>query len=85
MFPLAVSAVELVGLIVNVHDGDTVTRLADAKVRHQIRLDGIDAPDRTQPYATIARQPTRGSRLRQAGDRRLPQDRQVRVGTSARF
>lgn len=49
-------AAELEGTIVGVADGDTVTLLDAGKKQHRIRLDGIDAPERTQPYGQRARQ-----------------------------
>ncbi len=54
--PLAVAAAELEGTIVAVADGDTVTLLDADRRQHRIRLDGIDAPERTQPYGQRARQ-----------------------------
>lgn len=52
----AANAVEAVGTIVGVADGDTLTLLDANKTRHRIRLDGIDAPERTQPFGQRARQ-----------------------------
>lgn len=49
-------AAELDGTIVGVADGDTVTLLDASKTQHRIRLDGIDAPERTQPHGQRARQ-----------------------------
>ena len=40
----------LAGLVVGVHDGDTVTVLDSAKVQHKVRLAGIDAPELGQPW-----------------------------------
>jgi len=50
------SAEELHGTVVNVADGDTVTVLDSAYVRHKVRLAGIDAPERHQPFGARARQ-----------------------------
>ena len=50
------SAAELDGTIVGVADGDTVTLLDANKTQHRIRLDGIDAPERTQPHGQRSRQ-----------------------------
>jgi micrococcal nuclease len=44
-----------VGKVVGVADGDTITVLVDRQP-HKIRLHGIDAPERDQPYATKAKQ-----------------------------
>lgn len=50
-----VHAGDLAGHVVAVPDGDTVTvRTSDGR-RHRVRLDGIDAPERTQPYSQISR------------------------------
>jgi len=50
------TAAEFDGTIVGVADGDTVTLLDASRTQHRIRLDGIDAPERTQPYGQRARQ-----------------------------
>ena len=41
--------------VVKIADGDTITVLLD-KTQHKIRLEGIDAPEKGQPYGTKARQ-----------------------------
>lgn len=41
---------ELRGLVVGVSDGDTVTVVNADFVPHKIRLSGIDAPEKSQPY-----------------------------------
>ncbi len=43
------------GRVVSVTDGDTVRVLDAANVQHKVRLDGIDAPERGQPFGTVAR------------------------------
>lgn len=45
----------LTGKIVELADGDTVTVLDERKQQHKIRLAGIDAPERKQPYADASR------------------------------
>jgi hypothetical protein len=40
----------IVGKIVGVADGDTVTALDAFKVQHKIRLSGIDASEKAQPF-----------------------------------
>jgi endonuclease YncB( thermonuclease family) len=45
----------LEGRVVAVHDGDTVTVLDDARVQHRVRIAGIDAPERGQPFGASAR------------------------------
>jgi len=46
----------LTGKVVGVHDGDTLTVLDAASVQHKVRLQGIDAPERGQPFGTVARE-----------------------------
>ena len=53
---LAAAQATLTGRIVGVADGDTLTLLDAGKTTHRIRIDGIDAPERTQPYGQRARQ-----------------------------
>lgn len=50
IFPFSVFADTLTGRVIRVADGDTVTVLDYWKTRHKIRLQGIDAPERGQPY-----------------------------------
>jgi endonuclease YncB( thermonuclease family) len=45
----------MVGRVVAVADGDTVTVLDDAKVQHKVRLAGIDAPEKNQPHGEQAK------------------------------
>lgn len=40
----------ITGRVVGVTDGDTITVLDAAKVQHKIRLAGIDAPEKKQPF-----------------------------------
>lgn len=47
-------AAELAGRVVAVHDGDTLTVLVDRR-EVRVRLAGIDAPERGQPYADASR------------------------------
>jgi endonuclease YncB( thermonuclease family) len=56
LLPLAAHAVEWVGTVVGIADGDTLTLLDAGKTTHRIRIDGIDAPERTQAYGQRARQ-----------------------------
>jgi endonuclease YncB( thermonuclease family) len=48
------NAAELTGSVVRVTDGDTITVLDDALVAHKVRLSGIDAPEKKQPFGTRA-------------------------------
>ena len=45
----------LVGQIVGVHDGDTVTLLTEDKQNIKIRLSQIDAPESKQPYGSASK------------------------------
>lgn len=54
--PLAALSAERHGTVVGISDGDTLTLLDASKTQHRIRLDGIDAPERTQLHGQQARQ-----------------------------
>ncbi len=58
IFGVAVSvhADTITGRVVGVADGDTVTVLATNHQQHKIRLAGIDAPEKTQPFGTRSKQ-----------------------------
>jgi endonuclease YncB( thermonuclease family) len=43
------------GRVVAVTDGDTIKVLDDTNTQHKVRLTGIDAPERGQPYGTASR------------------------------
>lgn len=51
--PVAYAAA-LEGRVVHVADGDTLTVLDDHNLQHKIRLSGIDAPERRQPFGKRA-------------------------------
>jgi endonuclease YncB( thermonuclease family) len=53
---LPARAAVLTGRVVAVADGDTITVLDAAKVQHKIRLAGIDAPEKGQPYGSRAKE-----------------------------
>lgn len=40
----------ITGKVVGVSDGDTITVLDASKTQHKIRLEGIDAPEKAQPF-----------------------------------
>jgi endonuclease YncB( thermonuclease family) len=44
------------GRVVGVTDGDTITVLDGARAQHTVRLGGIDAPERGQPFGTVAKE-----------------------------
>ena len=54
-YVLSASAEELVGKVVRVADGDTITVLDAGNQQHKIRLMGIDAPEKGQPYGNKSR------------------------------
>jgi endonuclease YncB( thermonuclease family) len=52
---LATPALALEGKVVGVIDGDTIDVLDSSKKQHRIRFDGIDAPERGQPFSNRAK------------------------------
>ena len=46
----------LQGKVVKIADGDTVTIVDDLGDKHRIRLAGIDAPEKDQPYGDVSTQ-----------------------------
>jgi endonuclease YncB( thermonuclease family) len=44
------------GRVVGVADGDTLTVLDDTNQQHKIRLAGIDAPEKAQPFGQVGKQ-----------------------------
>jgi endonuclease YncB( thermonuclease family) len=53
---LNLAAATLQGKVVNVADGDTLTVLDNQKTQHKIRLQGIDAPEKSQPFGQKSKQ-----------------------------
>lgn len=51
---------QIVGKVVGVADGDTITVFDESKMQHKIRLDGIDAPESHQAFGTKAKQALSG-------------------------
>ena len=51
-----VHAHDVGGQVVAVQDGDTVTILDSARVQHRVRIAGIDAPEKSQPYGEVSKQ-----------------------------
>lgn len=50
------NAATIEGRVVSVADGDTVTILDDTNTQHKIRLSGIDAPEKKQPFGQRSKQ-----------------------------
>ncbi len=46
----------LIGKVVGVSDGDTITVLDGQQVQHKVRLMGIDCPEKAQPFGQNAKQ-----------------------------
>jgi endonuclease YncB( thermonuclease family) len=72
---------QLYGQVVSVADGDTLTMLDQDRVQHRVRIDGIDAPERTQPYSQVARRSlvelAQGKRANAECKKRDPYERHV--------
>ena len=49
------SLADVSGRVVAVTDGDTIKVLDASNTEHKVRLTGIDAPERGQPYGTASR------------------------------
>jgi endonuclease YncB( thermonuclease family) len=47
---------DITGKVVKIADGDTLTVLDGSNTQHKIRLAGIDAPEKGQPFGTKARE-----------------------------
>jgi endonuclease YncB( thermonuclease family) len=47
---------DFTGRVVGVADGDTVTVLGAGNVQHKVRLTGIDAPEKVQPFGSRSKQ-----------------------------
>ena len=46
----------LLGKVIHVQDGDTITVLDDTNTQHKIRLSGIDAPEKREAFGNISKQ-----------------------------
>lgn len=46
---------QLSGLVVNVKDGDTIAVMDGSNVTYDVRLQGIDAPEKSQDFSNVAR------------------------------
>ena len=51
----SVAYADVTGRVVAVTDGDTIKVLDANEVQHKVRLTGIDAPERGQPFGTVSR------------------------------
>lgn len=50
-----VNAASLSGRVVGVTDGDTITLLLPGNIQEQVRLGGIDAPEKRQAFGQVAK------------------------------
>lgn len=50
------SLADITGRVVGVSDGDTITVLDNTNVQHKVRLAGIDAPEKKQPFGQKSKQ-----------------------------
>ena len=55
LFCTYANSLELIGKVIKVSDGDTITLLTDDKVSHKVRLNDIDAPEKKQPFGSRSR------------------------------
>jgi len=55
LFPSFAIAGVLEGTVVKIADGDTITVLDSNKVQHRVRIAGIDAPEKGQPFGNASR------------------------------
>ena len=46
---------DISGKVVAVADGDTIKILDSNNVQHKVRLTGIDAPEKSQPFGSVSR------------------------------
>jgi endonuclease YncB( thermonuclease family) len=53
---MSVAAAQLTGKVVAISDGDTLTVLDSSNIQHKIRLSGIDAPEKKQPFGEKSKQ-----------------------------
>lgn len=51
-----VFSAEIIGKVVGISDGDTITIIDTSNSRYRIRLDRIDAPERRQPFGEKSKQ-----------------------------
>jgi endonuclease YncB( thermonuclease family) len=68
----------LLGRVVGVSDGDTITVLDSDKRQHKVRLTGIDAPEKSQPFGEASKKNL--SRLVYLKDVRVESHKQDRYG-----
>lgn len=55
VFAATACAEMIIGRVVLVSDGDTITVLDNLNTQHKIRLAGIDAPEKTQAFGNVSK------------------------------
>ena len=55
-FPSLTTARVIEGKVIHIADGDTITILDASKQQHRIRINGIDAPEKGQPFGERSKQ-----------------------------
>ncbi|NOJ28385.1 MAG: nuclease [Nitrososphaera sp.] len=55
LFTHSALAETISGRVVGIADGDTITVLDSTKTQHKIRLSGIDAPEKAQPFGQASK------------------------------
>lgn len=53
---LQAQAETLLGKVIHVQDGDSITVLDETHTQHKIRLSGIDAPERRQAFGNVSKE-----------------------------
>ena len=52
---ISIAQADITGVVVSVTDGDTIKVLDQNRVQHKVRLTGIDAPERGQPFGQASK------------------------------
>ena len=55
LFFISIAQADITGIVVSVTDGDTIKVLDDTSTQHKVRLTGIDAPERGQPFGQASK------------------------------
>lgn len=53
---IATAQTTFTGKVVKIKDGDTIVVIDSLNIQHSIRLAGVDAPEKSQEYGTVAKQ-----------------------------
>ena len=55
LFFISIAQADITGVVVSVTDGDTIKVLDRNRAQHKVRLTGIDAPERGQPFGQASK------------------------------